>query len=77
MIDGAIFDRDSWRVQFIMLIAMNVTDDVEVVTDPARMISIANGLAAAGVTHIIDMLTEGRQLPIWNLSEALERLLAK
>ena len=75
MIDGDILDRDSWRVQFIMLIAMSVTDAVEVVTDPARMISIANGLAAAGVPQVIDMLTEGQQPPVWNLSEALESLL--
>ena len=77
MIDGDILDRDSWRVQFIMLIAISATDDVEVVTDPTRMISIVNGLAAAGVPQVIDMLTEGKQPPIWNLSEALESLLTR
>ena len=77
MIDGQIFDRDSWRVQFIMLIAMKVADDVEVVTDPARMMSIANGLAAAGIPRLVDMLTGGEQLPIWNLSDALEELLSE
>ena len=75
MIDGQIFDKDSWRVQLIMLVAINVTEDVEVVTDPARMMTIANGLAAAGVPRIVDMLTDGGQPPIWNLSEALESLL--
>ena len=36
---------------------------------------IANSLAAAGVPHIVKMLSEGPQRPIWNLSDAFEKLL--
>ena len=68
---GAIFDRDSWRVQAVMLAAIGVDDSVEVVGDPNRMMAIANGLAAAGVPIIVEMLQEGDQEAIWNLSEAL------
>ena len=68
---GAIFDRDSWRVQAVMLAAIGVDDSVEVVGDPNRMMAIANGLAAAGVPIIVGMLQEGDQEAIWNLSEAL------
>ena len=70
-ITGAIFDRDSWRVQAVMLAAIAVDDSVEVVGDSNRMMAIANGLAAAGIPIIVGMLQEGDQESIWNLSEAL------
>ena len=53
---GSIFDgEDSWRIQVVMLVAITV-EGVEVVTDPNRMMAIANRLAAAGVPHIVRML---------------------
>ena len=76
-IEGSIFDRDSWRVQVVMLIAIAVEDSVEIAADPRRMVAIANGLAAAGVPSIVDMLKDGDQPPIWNLSEAIDGLLRK
>ena len=41
------------------------------------MMFIANRLAAAGVPRIVEMLKDGDQEPIWNLSDALERLLTE
>ena len=70
-ITGAIFDRDSWRVQFVMLLAIEIDGTVDVVADPRRMMAIANGLAAAGVPRLVELLSEGNEEPIWNLSEAL------
>ncbi len=69
--EGTTLDRDSWRVQAIMLAAIAVEKSAEVVGDPSRMIAIANGLAAAGVPHIVEMLTNGADDAIWNLSEGL------
>ena len=74
---GFIFDSDSWRVQVVMLVAIAIDDDIEVVASPSRMMAIANGLAAAGVPYIVEMLEEGDQPPIWNLSDALEQLLTE
>ena len=77
-IKGSVFhrdSRDSWRIQTIMLVAIAVTGDVDVLPDRHRVMAIANGLAAAGVPHIVDMLSDGGEDPIWNLSEALERVL--
>lgn len=74
-IDGSIFDRDSWRVQAVMLIAISVDDNVEVAGEPRRIIAIANGLAAAGLPYIVDMLKDGDQDAIWNLSESLDGIL--
>jgi hypothetical protein len=76
-IDGTIFDSDSWRVQAVMLIAIAVTDTVEIVGEPRRMMTIANGLAAVGVPYVVEMLCQGDQNPIWNISEALDEILRK
>lgn len=75
IISGDIFNTDGWQAQAIMLIAITVDDDLEVVLKPSRMMEIANGLAAAGVPYIVKMLNEGSDSPIWNLSDALDDLL--
>lgn len=73
---GEIFNgEDSWRIEIIILVAIAIEDNLEVVRDPRRMMDIANGLAAAGVDPIVKMLSEGNQDPIWNLSDALDELL--
>ena len=76
-IEGSIFDRDSWRVQALMLVAIVHEGNVEVVGEPRRMIALANGLAAAGIPHVVDMLRDGDQDAIWNFSEALDKILRK
>lgn len=76
-IEGSIFDRDSWRVQAVMLVAIAVDGNVEIVGEPRRMMAIANGLAAAGVPEVVGMLLDGDQVAIWNLSENLDGILRK
>lgn len=73
-IDGSILDSDSLRVQALMLVAIAIEDNVEVIAEPRRVIAIANGLAAAGVPMVVELLRTGDQEPIWNLSEALTDL---
>ena len=73
--EGRIFDGDPWRIRALMLVALSVDKSIEVVDDPPRMMSIANGLAAAGAPLIVKMLSEGEDRPIWNLSEALSEAL--
>ena len=75
IITGSIFNTDGWQAQAIMLIAIAVKGNLEVVLNPRQMMDIANGLAAAGVPHIVKMLNEGPRTPIWNLSDAFEKLL--
>ncbi len=75
IISGVIFDTDGWQAQAIMLIAIAVKGNLEIVLNPREMMDIANGLAATGVPHIVKMLNDGPQTPIWNLSDAFEELL--
>ena len=73
---GVVFDgEDSWRIQFIMLVAIEKEGSLEIVKEPSKMMDIANGLAAAGVPQIVAMLRSGSLEPIWNLSESLDDFL--
>src|SRR5690242_2656062 len=72
IIDGSIFGSDPWRVHTLMLIAVGKTGDVQIVSEPRRMMALASGLAVAGLPKVLDMLREGEAEPIWNLSDAVD-----
>lgn len=71
IIDGSIFSSDPWRIHMLMMIAIDKTGDVEVVAEPRKIITLANGLAVAGLPKVIEMLKHGSSDPIWNLSDAM------
>ena len=76
--DGSIFGNDdSWRIHMLMLIAISRSDGVNIVSEPNRMLSIANALAKVGIPEVIAMLKNGNAEPIWNLSDAIDSLLRK
>ena len=71
IIDGSIFGSDPWRVHTLMLIAIGKTGDVQVVSEPRKVMTLASGLAVAGLPKVIEMLKDGDAEPIWNLSDAV------
>ncbi|WP_186394059.1 hypothetical protein [Stappia sp. TSB10GB4] len=75
IIDGAIFGSDPWRVHTLMLLAIAKTGDVQIVSEPRRMMAVASGLAIAGLPKVIEMLRDGDADPIWNLSDAIDGML--
>jgi len=77
IIDGVIFSSDPWRINMIMLLCIGLKDDIEIVNNPREMMKIANGLAVAGLPHLIDMLKDQKTEPVWNLSYAIEEILKK
>lgn len=77
IIDGSIFGSDPWRVQTLMLLAIGHSGDVQIVSEPRRMMALANGLAVAGLPKVVEMLKVGDADPIWNISDALDGLLRK
>lgn len=77
IIDGSIFASDPWRIHVLMLIAIAETDDVAIVSEPTKIMNLANGLAAAGLHRVVEMLTEGSAEAIWNLSDATASLLRR
>ena len=75
IIEGSIFGSDPWRIYALMLIAIAREGDVGIVAKPARVLALANGLAAAGVPKVVEMMQDGEAAPIWNLSDAIEQIL--
>lgn len=75
IIEGSIFGSDPWRVHTLMLVAIAYTGGVDIVSEPRRMMAIANGLAVAGLPKVLEMLKDGDGDPIWNLSGAVEVLI--
>ena len=73
---GLILDKTPWRTSQIKLISVAVAGDEKVLVDPDRMMAIANGLAAAGVPEINEIIQSDEQPPIWALSDALHHMLA-
>lgn len=72
IIEGSIFGNDPWRVHMLMLVAIAQSGTIEIVSEPRRMMALANGLAIAGFPLVLEMIKDGTGDPIWNLSEALE-----
>ena len=77
IIDGSIFGSDPWRVHTLMLVAISRSGDVQIVSEPRKMMALTNGLAVAGLPKVIEMLKDGDAQPIWNLSDAVDMLLRK
>jgi hypothetical protein len=75
-VQGNIFDSDDWRVRALMLLALAIDQSIDVVENPSRVMTIANGLAAVGQPLLVEMLNRGQDRPIWNLSTALEEMLS-
>ena len=77
IIDGSIFGSDPWRVHVLMLIAIGKTGDIHIVSEPRKIMTLANGLACAGLPKVIEMLKDGDAEPIWNLSDEIDGILRK
>jgi hypothetical protein len=77
IIDGSIFGSDPWRVHTLMLLAIGKSGDVDIVSEPRKIMALASGLAIAGLPKIIEMLKEGDGEPIWNISDTIDGILRK
>lgn len=69
IIDGTIFSSDPWRINALMLMTVGVEERVDVLTEPAEMMKLANNLAIAGLPLVIEMLEDGPSDAIWNLGD--------
>jgi hypothetical protein len=77
IIEGSIFGNDPLRIHALMLIAIEKTGNVEIVSEPRKVMNLANGLAVAGLPKVVEMLQDGDAEPIWNISDELDNLIRK
>ena len=59
----------------MMLLAIASEGDISIVSQPNKMMALVNGLAVAGLPSVIEMLKDGDDDAIWNLSENIESLI--
>ena len=77
-IDGSVFGSDSWRSDAIMLIAISHEDNIEVASDPHKMMRIANAYALVGLPRLISILEErGRDTALDHLSDEINSMISK
>jgi hypothetical protein len=60
-----------------MLLAIGKSGAVDIVSEPRKMMALANGLAVAGLPKVIEMLKDGDGEPIWNISDAIDGISRK
>lgn len=73
-IEGAAIVSPEWRVHALQLIAIGETKDPEVIKDPRRMMEIANGLAFAGMQHLIEILEDHPDDEVFGLCDTLVKM---
>ena len=70
-IQGSVLQGDLVRIEFIQLIAIARTQDAQIVTEPRRVIDIADAYAAGGLPILLDWLDGGVQTPMMSLTKKL------
>ena len=75
IIDGAIFSSDPWRIDALLLIAVEKGDDPSIVSNHVEVIKLAEGLANAGFQTLSSMLINGGAEPMWNLTDSVDELI--
>jgi hypothetical protein len=62
--EGTVLSSDPWRIDMLMMLAVSMTGETEIVAQPRQVINLANQLAAAGMPDVIDMLRKGDSFAI-------------
>ena len=77
-IDGNVFGSDSWRSNAIMLIAISHEGNIEVASDPHKMMRIANAYALAGLPRLISILEDSKKdTALDHLSDKIVSMISK
>ncbi len=70
-IQGSVLQGDVSRIEFLQLIAIAHTEDPYVISDPRKVIEIADGYAAGGIEIVLDWLNSATVTPIQSLTKNL------
>lgn len=73
--EGAAISSPEWRIHALKLIAIGQSGDPAIITDGRAMMRIANGLAFAGMPHLIEILEENLDGEAFGLCDSLVDLL--
>jgi hypothetical protein len=70
-VTGVVLQKDIEAIEFIMLLAIAVSDDPYIVDDPRAMIKIIRQCAEAGYPYLEEMVTSGVSSEVQSISKEL------
>jgi hypothetical protein len=74
-VEGPQIASPEWRAHVLKLIALQQTGDPNIVNDPRKILEIANGLAFAGMPHLIEILQESPGEEVFAISDAFVKMI--
>lgn len=73
-ITGEILSRDVKRADFMRLVVLGRTEDFNILADNKAIFNYCIGLANAGIPHLIQILDDEDDRPLWAILYELESL---
>lgn len=70
---GIIFNTDPYRIHHMQLAYLGRTKDIESLADSRKVFDFCLGIANAGMPHLISILSEPDERPLWSLFDELEK----
>ena len=67
-IRGAVLKGEHERIEFLQLVAISRTKDPKIVSEPLRVIEIADAYAAGGLPMLLEWLDGGIKTPMMSLT---------
>jgi len=74
---GHILSSDSKRVDFMRLVVLGITEDFNILANDKEIFNYCLGLANAGIPHLIQILDDPDDRPLWAILGELELLTKK
>lgn len=72
--DASILTTDAERVGFLQISALGYSGEIEILKDTRKLFEICLELANAGMPHLIQILENPDDRPLWALMDELESL---
>lgn len=67
-ITGEILANDPYKIQLLEILSISKTDDPYIISKPKEMMNLANEYAAAGIEELLDIMKNGKEQSLWNLT---------
>jgi hypothetical protein len=76
-VTGVIFSTDAKRVSFMQLTVLGMTEKFEILADHRAVFNYCSELANAGMPHLIQILSDPDDRPLWSILGEVEGLTKK
>lgn len=70
---GTIFNTDPYRIHHMQLAYLGRTKNLKFLADSRKVFDFCLGIANAGMPHLISLLSELDERPLWSLFDELEK----